>query len=140
MTFNDYLILYKHISAMVKYLLEIVNLYNSKFFNKIYAMQTNIQVYKSIMDDVILYVHNKEREITNKDETDVDFIGNNMVESSYEFMDQYKSVYDLINGNDEADMLLLDNSEDNEEEYREDEINNKEVCINALVNNTGNDR
>lgn len=55
LTFNEYMVLYKHFSAIIKYLIDIVNLYETTFFNKIFAIQSNIASYKSIMYDVISY-------------------------------------------------------------------------------------
>lgn len=63
-SFNDYVVVYKHFSSMMKYILNIVSYYDSQFFNKIYAIQSNISTYKSIMNYVIDYVNalNNDRE------------------------------------------------------------------------------
>ena len=105
LTFNDYLVLYKHFSAMTKYLLDIVNYYNSKFFNKLYAIQSNIEVYRSIMRDVIEYSQN----------VDVDTV----TESTNSFND----IYGLINGNDAAADFLMDDVNDYEQ-FLDDENEN----------------
>lgn len=108
-TFNDYIVLYKHFSAICKYLLDIINYYNNKFFNKIYAIQSNIEVYKSIMRDVIGYANTKDTDDLNES--------------------AFNDLYGMINGNSEADELLIDDTSDSEDEkddidYRKDEIEN----------------
>ena len=96
LSFNDYLVLYKHFSAMTKYMLDIINYYNSKFFNKIYAIQSNIELYRSIMRDVVDYANNKDAEIINES--------------------VYNDLYGMINGNTQADELLIDDTSDSEED------------------------
>lgn len=51
-SFNDYFILYKHFTSMIKYMIDIVAYNEAQFFNKIYALQANIESYKSVMDKV----------------------------------------------------------------------------------------
>lgn len=114
LSFNDYLVLYKHFSMMSKYMLDIVNEYNTRFFNKIYALQSNIEVYRSIMIDVIDYANNK----------DVDTVN--------ETTNSFNDIYGLVNGNDAAEELLMDDASDDEEDkIQADEIiysdPNKEV-------------
>lgn len=110
LSFNDYLVLYKHFSAMTKYLLDIVNYYNSKFFNKIYGIQSNIEVYRSIMIDVIDYSKNKD------------------VESFNEATNSFNDLYGIINGNDAATELLMDDVNDYEQVLDdENDIKNDEI-------------
>lgn len=114
LSFNDYLVLYKHFSMMSKYMLDIVNEYNTRFFNKIYALQSNIEVYRSIMIDVIDYANNK----------DVDTVN--------ETTNSFNDIYGLVNGNDATEELLMDDASDDEEDkIQADEIiysdPNKEV-------------
>lgn len=94
LTFNDYLVLYKHFSAIAKYLLDIVNYYNSKFFNKLYAIQSNIEVYRNIMRDVVNYAKNE----------DIDIIS--------ETTNSFNDLYGLINGNTAAAEFLMDDVND----------------------------
>ena len=110
LSFNDYLVLYKHFSAITKYLLDIVNYYNSKFFNKLYAIQSNIEVYRSIMIDIINYSKNK----------DVDIIT--------ETTNSFNDIYGMINGNDAAAEFLMDDVNDYEEMI-DDENENKPDSI-----------
>ena len=52
-SFSDYLIYYKHYTMMVKYLIDVVSTYDMKFFNKIYAIQSNIEVYRAVINSVV---------------------------------------------------------------------------------------
>ena len=110
LSFNDYLVLYKHFSAITKYLLDIVNYYNSKFFNKLYAIQSNIEVYRSIMVDVINYSKNED------------------VDTITETTNSFNDIYGMINGNDAAAEFLMDDVNDYEEMI-DDENENKPDSI-----------
>ena len=110
LSFNDYLVLYKHFSAITKYLLDIVNYYNSKFFNKLYAIQSNIEVYRSIMVDVINYSKNED------------------VDTITETTNSFNDIYGMINGNDAAAEFLMDDVNDYEEMV-DDENENKPDSI-----------
>ena len=108
-TFNDYFVTYKHFASIIKSLLDMVDYYDSKFFNKIYALQSNIESYNSIMNYVIDYSDAKSK-------------GKNppAKESLTEaYWDGYLNsdtidAHSLINGNHQAQMLLWDNAEGGE--------------------------
>lgn len=129
LTFNDYIALYKHFSAISKYLLDIVNYYNSKFFNKLYAIQSNIEVYKNIMQDVIDYAKNK----------DVDTIN--------ETTNSFNDIYGMINGNSAAMDFLMDDVNDYEDiiddenesdNMQPDEVISNEKEFEKYLNDTDN--
>lgn len=52
-TFNDYYVLYKHFYSMIKYMINIISYHERQFFNKIYALQGNIESYVSVVNDVL---------------------------------------------------------------------------------------
>lgn len=54
-TFNDYFVLYKHFSDMIKYMIKIISYHEQQYFNKIYALQGNIESYVSIINEVLDY-------------------------------------------------------------------------------------
>jgi len=59
-SFNDYFVLYKHFISMIRYMINIISYHEQQFFNKIYALQSNIENYVSIVNDVIECEKNKE--------------------------------------------------------------------------------
>ena len=59
-TFNDYFVLYKHFNSMIRYMINIISYHEQQFFNKIYALQSNIENYISIMNDVIEFNENNK--------------------------------------------------------------------------------
>lgn len=110
-SFNDYFVIYKHFSSMMKYLLDVVSYYDSRFFNKIYALQSNIEAYNSIMDYVISYAKSQ------KDGTEPPS-KEALTEACWDgFMNSdVINAHNLINGNSQAQMLLWDDTSDNTEE------------------------
>lgn len=89
-TFNDYFVLYKHFSSMIKYMIKIIGYHEQQFFNKIYALQNNIESYVSILNDVLDNAKNRDEDNE---------------ESLHE---TFEDVYSLVNGNDQAKQLLND--------------------------------
>lgn len=59
-SFNDYFVLYKHFADMIKYMIKIISYHEQQFFNKIYALQGNIESYASIVNEVLDYKEKKE--------------------------------------------------------------------------------
>jgi hypothetical protein len=101
LTFTDYMVLYKHLSSLTKTMLDIVNYYNNRFYNKVYMIQSNITSYKSIMQDVInIYKVRKNKEPSEKPLSEAGYDG--FINSS-----EYDG-HSLINGNHQANMLLID--------------------------------
>lgn len=117
LTFNDYLVLYKHFSAIAKYLLDIVNYYNSKFFNKLYAIQSNIEVYRNIMRDVVNYAKNEE----------IDIIS--------ETTNSFNDMYDMINGNDAAAEFLMDDVNDYEDTIDDENEQPDNIESDTIISN-----
>ena len=66
-SFNDYFVLYKHFHAMIKYMISIISYHEQQFFNKIYGLQSNIESYANIVNEVLDYAEKIDRE---KEDTD----------------------------------------------------------------------
>lgn len=113
-TFNDYLVIYKHFSAMSKYLLDVLNQYNSKFFNKLYAIQSNIEVYRSIMNDVISYAKNDN------------------IDTITETTNSFNDLYGMINGSDAASELLMDDVNDYEQVLDDENEQPDEIVVDSI--------
>ena len=91
-TFNDYFVLYKHFHSMIKYMINIISYHEQQFFNKIYGLQSNIESYANIVNEVLDYVEK---------------INKNKSEEEDESLNEE---YDLINGNYAANILMNDDS------------------------------
>ena len=112
--FTDYVVIYKHFSTMMKYILDIVSLYDNLFYNKIYALQSNIEVYNSIIKYSIEFYNAKKS-------------GDQLNESTLieAWWDGYLNsgdidAHNMINGNSAAQELLWDNAseiDDEEDEF-----------------------
>lgn len=110
-SFNDYIVIYKHFSAMAKYLIDILNLYDNTFFNKIYAIQSNIEMYANI----VRYVNDTVEFDNAKNNIDL----NSQNEEGYGEFD----IPSLINGNSQGKQFLLDDTSDNDDiDKLEDEL------------------
>lgn len=95
-SFNDYLVIYKHFVNMIKYMVDIVSYYESKFFNKIYAIESNIEMYNSLLISGI----NELKKDT-------------MTESNIGlYHNDDPGLFNMINGNHQAQMMLYDNCDD----------------------------
>ena len=99
-SFTDYLVIYKHFVNMVKYMLDIISFYDSKFFNKIYAIQSNIEMYNSLLVSIANAIN----------ENATDGILNSDV------IDAHK----LINGTYQAQLMLYDSANEPKEYLPED--------------------
>ena len=113
--FNTYFAIYKHFSAMLRYLINIVAYHESKFYTKIYGLQANIESYTSIINAVLDHTESRN---TNKSSD------NSINEAYYDgyINSDELDAHNLINGNHAAHMLLYDNAEDIREEDRDEII------------------
>lgn len=68
-TFNDYFVLYKHFSSMIRYMMNIISYHEQQFFNKIYGLQSNIESYSLILNEVLDY--GREYDKSNVTEDDI---------------------------------------------------------------------
>lgn len=122
MSFTNYVVIYKHFSTMMKDLLDIVSHYDNLFYNKIYALQSNIEVYNSIIKYSIEFMNAKES-------------GDPMNETAVlmeAWWDGYLNsndidAHNLINGNYAAKELLWDDAceltdDDSDDEYATDDV------------------
>lgn len=66
-TFNDYFVLYKHFMSMINYMINIIAYHEQQFFNKIYGLQSNIESYANILNEVLDY--SKKYEESKNEET-----------------------------------------------------------------------
>ncbi len=116
-SFTDYLTIYKHFSSMMKYIVDLVGYYDNLFYNKIYAIQSNIEVYNGVMNYTIDAV-NKSK----PDDKDI------LQEAYYDGILNSDELdgHSLINGNNQANELLWDDTSDNEDDKIDpDEVSNK---------------
>ena len=67
-TFNDYFVLYKHFSSMIRYMMNIISYHEQQFFNKIYGLQSNIESYTLILNEVLDYGKEYEEKKTTEDD------------------------------------------------------------------------
>lgn len=111
-SFNDYLVIYKHFVNMVKYMLDIISFYDSKFFNKIYAIQSNIEMYNSLLISVANSIN----------ENATDGILNSDV------IDAHK----LINGTYQAQLMLYDSANE-PKEYLPDDMCPDDKFVNDAI-------
>lgn len=110
-TFMDYFVIYKHFSSLIKDLVNIVNFYENQFYNKLYAIQSNIEVYNAVLDYVITYARSKKR----------NSVGPSKEALTEAWWDGYMNsdtidAHNLINGNSQAQELLWDDTSDNEDD------------------------
>lgn len=120
-TFNDYFVLYKHFSAMIRYMVDIVSYHDQQFFTKIYALQSNIESYVSIVNDVLSY--KKSNDSINEAYND-GLLNSDAIDA-----------HNLVNGNYAANVMLNDDtadSEDDKEEIEYDKI--KDIKDEAISN------
>ena len=68
-SFNDYFVLYKHFHAMIKYMVSIISYHEQQFFNKIYGLQSNIESYANIVNEVLDYTEKMNRDKSDEDES-----------------------------------------------------------------------
>ena len=138
-SFTDYYTLYKHGSSMVKCIQDIVNQYDSHFYNKLYAVESNINTYNGILDKVLSYYHSKNGEVLTEAYND-GFINTYELDS-----------HNLINGNYTAHTLLYDNVDidsvkDDEEDtttipdIEENSIDSDEIANYEFDNNIVEDK
>lgn len=116
-SFTDYLTIYKHFSSMMKYIVDLVGYYDNLFYNKIYAIQSNIEVYNGVMNYTIDMI-NKSK----PDDKDI------LQEAYYDGILNSDELdgHSLINGNNQANELLWDDTSDNEDDKIDpDEVSNK---------------
>lgn len=120
-SFTDYVTIYKHFSTIMKDLLDIVGLYDNLFYNKIYALQSNIEVYNSIIKYTIEYYNAKQNGDPLNETTLVEAWWDGYLNS-----DEIDA-HNLINGNNAAQELLWDDAsesedtDDDDDEYYEDD-------------------
>ena len=101
-TFNDYFVLYKHFHAMIKYMINIISYHEQQFFNKIYGLQSNIESYANIVNEVLDFTEKMNRD-------------------NYE--ESLDETYNLINGNYAANILMNDDTSDTDkEEFKDSEF------------------
>lgn len=86
--FNDYFVLYKHFNAMIRYMINIISYHEQQFFNKIYGLQSNIESYSSIINEVLDYIEQKKK---NKEKTDT---MNESISYKLTSLDETKSTID----------------------------------------------
>ena len=117
-TFNDYFVLYKHFNSMIRYMINIIAYHEQQFFNKIYALQSNIENYVSIINDVIEFGKKNSGYLDDYIEVNNEAYDDGIINSDK--IDAHR----LINGNDTAHMLLNDNANKKniENEYNADTI------------------
>ena len=101
-SFNDYFVLYKHFHAMIKYMISIISYHEQQFFNKIYGLQSNIESYVNIVNEVLDYAEKMNRNKSEEDES--------LNESSNdEYMSKIVELYDSMSGYDYGYKNLPDN-------------------------------
>lgn len=108
-TFNDYYVLYKHFYSMIKYMINIISYHERQFFNKIYALQGNIESYVSVVNDVLDLGENQELEKFSMNDAlneSIDVVNNTLNESIvFSGNDIYKNFDKFENG--ESNILLI---------------------------------
>ena len=81
-TFNDYFVLYKHFSSMIRYMINIISYHEQQFFNKIYGLQSNIESYSLILNEVLDYGKEYEEKKTTEDDVLTESIEEEKVDCS----------------------------------------------------------
>ena len=95
-TFDTYMMIYRHSVSILRYLIDMVNNYDKKFFCKIQAVQSNIGTYKALLSDAPV--------------SDV-----SEVEPQTESVDD-EGYNNLVDGKSQAAGLLMDETKEEEEE------------------------
>lgn len=109
-TFNDYFVLYKHFHAMIKYMVSIISYHEQQFFNKIYGLQSNIESYVNIVNEVLDYSEKMNRNKSDEDESLNEAYDDGLINS--DTLDSHN----LINGNYATNVLMNDDTSDKEME------------------------
>lgn len=118
MTFTEYLTIYKHFSTMMKDLLDVVSHYDNLFYNKLYALQSNIEVYNAIAQYSINYMYAKFPDEELEESVISSRIRDVLMEAYWDGYINSDEIdaHSLINGNNATQELLWDSADDIDED------------------------